>query len=288
MDVVDHLSLIARPADGELSRIQAIIDGAIQVDGRVEVEEALSRLAVVGNRQPRTLDLIGHSTSDGLVLLGDWMIDARRGSVRAFFRGLVDDELLPRLGITAVRLLGCETATSDVGRATICTLADILGVEVYGTSQMIYAADYDVRGFRDDHEHILVGSCAVREGVPRTAMRRGAPPYPRMLDIETLPASPLTDYQQVPRRVADMATAERLLQLVRRSGGAQMPGLLAAPLCEIALPASLKPRWYHRIQILLDGDFVRVYPDGDAFPGVVFAVDDPRALRALVADIPVG
>ena len=88
MDVA-HLSLIARLADGELAQIAAIVEGGIQVEGRVEVEEALSRLAVVGDREPRTLDLIGHSTPDGAaLLLGDWMIDARRGSVRAFFRGL--------------------------------------------------------------------------------------------------------------------------------------------------------------------------------------------------------
>ena len=66
-----------------------------------------------------------------------------------------------------------------------------------------------------------------------------------------------------------------------------MPGLLTAPSCEIALPSS-KPNWYHLVQVILDGEFVRVYPDGDHNPGVVFPVDDARALRALIDELPAG
>jgi hypothetical protein len=65
-----------------------------------------------------------------------------------------------------------------------------------------------------------------------------------------------------------------------------MPGLLVQPSCELALPSS-KPDWYHLVQVLLDGELVRVYPDGTDRPGVVYPVDDPRALRALVAHLPV-
>jgi hypothetical protein len=65
-----------------------------------------------------------------------------------------------------------------------------------------------------------------------------------------------------------------------------MPGLVAAPGCELALP-SARPGWYHLVQIMLDGELVRVYPDPRA-PGVVYPVSDPRALRHLVEQLPLA
>ena len=280
-----HLSLVTRQTDYELSRIEHTIEHKVLVDGRGEFEYVLGRL-LASNAEPvpKTLDLIGHSTPDrSLLLLGDWAIDSTGSTVRAFFRELADYDVLPRLGVHAVRLLGCQTADTDHGRATLCVIADILGLEVIGTTQMVSSAHYDARGFQDDCKHILMSSNSVPSG---SMTRPSGEPYRRVLDIDSLPSSPLIGCDRSwPIRVADLSTARKILQLVRRADGAQMPGLLASPTCEIALPAA-HPRLYHHVQVLLAGEFVRVYPDGDGKPGIVFAVGDPSALRALIDGLP--
>jgi hypothetical protein len=236
---------------------------------------------------PKTLDLIGHATPGmSLLMLGEWVIDASRPTVASFFRGLADNDVLPRLGIHAVRLIGCQTADTRHARATICTLAELLGVEVYGTTHLVYSAHYDRAGFLESCEHIFVAASDLRAKVAGPADEPTLERYPRTLDIEMLPATPLIVREHPwPRRVASFETARALLRLVRRSAGAQMPGLLAAPSCEVALP-STKPNWYHLAQVLLDGAFIRVYPEGDRKPGVVYPVDNPHALRALIDELP--
>ena len=53
------------------------------------------------------------------------------------------------------------------------------------------------------------------------------------------------------------------------------------------LGPSVDPRRFHRAQVLLDCEFVRVYPDGADRPGVVFPVDDPYSLKMIVDRLPV-
>src|SRR5262249_12306713 len=111
-------------------------------------------------------------------------------------------------------------------------------------------------------------------------------PYPRILDIDGLPATPLaTGRTQWPRHVATDNDVRSILSLVCRTAGATMPGLLAAPCCEISMPA-VHPGTYHRVQVLIDGEFIRVYPDGDERAGVVYPVEDPPALRSLIESLP--
>lgn len=286
-----HLSVITSRTDDELGRIQDVIENKVLVDGRGDLEELFGRLLALrsGARVPKTLDLIGHSNpGPQLLVLGDWVIDTSRTSVTAFFRELVDNEVFPRLGIHAMRLLGCHTAETDEGRTTICALSDILGIEVYGTRHVIYSAHYDGDGFRDDCMHALVCSSDLRRDVVDPSVAMAGEPYPRMLDIDSLPTTPLAAREHSwPFCIANADAARNILKLVRRSHGAHMPGLLALPNCEIALP-SARPNWYHLAQVILDGEFLRVYPDGNQNPGVVFPVDDPRALRALLASLPTG
>ena len=57
--------------------------------------------------RPSTLDLIGHSTrGHHLLRLGQTPIDMLDPQVASFFRALARAGLLPRLQVTAVRLLG--------------------------------------------------------------------------------------------------------------------------------------------------------------------------------------
>jgi hypothetical protein len=286
-----HLSVITGDTDAELARIRELIEHKVVINGRGDLEELLGHLLNAGLPPSRkTLDLIGHSTPDrSLLAMGAWVIDAGSSAVRAFFRELAELEVLPRLGIHAIRLLACQTAETAHGCATICKLSEILGVEVLGTRHLLGSAHYDARGFRQEAQHVLASSYDLRRepaDTIGTMLGWRTSRAPRLLDIDALPSSPLPTHPPPwPRRIATSAAARDLLQLVRRSAGAEMPGVLALPCCEIAVPSS-KPGWYHLAQILFDGEFVRFYPSGMHLPGIVYPVEDPRALRTLVDRLP--
>ena len=93
----------------------------------------------------------------------------------------------------------------------------------------------------------------------------------RMLDLDALPAGPLDPYECV----VTVDETHQILQLVNRTAGTRLPNLLALPHHRLALPSYLASA-YHHLEMLLDFEYVRVAGD------LVFPVEDPRALRALV------
>jgi hypothetical protein len=283
-----QLSIITRHADAEMSRIHSSIEHKVLVEGRADLEAALGTLlACEGHRTPKTLDLIGHSTPNGALLqLGDWVIDASSPTVTAFFRELADLDVLPRLGVYAVRLLGCKTAETAQARSTICALSDILGLEVYGTTGLIFSAHYEKTGFSSDWRFLLVGSSDLRAVLRGSDARATKGTYDRALDVDSLPAVELeATNASWPRRVASDRVARSILRLVRRREGSLVPGLLATPSCEIAIPSS-RTGLYHLAQVVLDAQFLRVYPEGNSNVGVLYPVEHPQTLRSLVEDLP--
>lgn len=274
------ISVLSGDLDSELGRIRRQIDHVVHLEGRADLEALLGSLLRANDDRPRTLDLIGHSTAGhSLLVLGDWVIDSRRSSVRAYFRELADHQVMQRLNVTAIRLLGCETAKTFEGQATICRLAEILGIEVCGTTEMVSANHYDADGFRTDLNHMLLGASGLGSVTVGPSSRR-------VFDVDALPASPLAARTRTQRRIADLSAATKIMKLVQRNDGAQMPGVVDIN-CEIAIP-SAKRDWYHLVQMVLGGDFVRVYLDGDGCPGIVFPVSDANTLREIVAGLPHG
>lgn len=229
-----QLSVISAEPDRELERIAQLITPSVQIDGRAELEVLFGRLLVASEGQapvPKTLDLIGHTTASGALLrLGGWVIDATSPTVTAFFRELADHDVLPRLGVHAVRLLGCKTADSGQGRSTICRLSDVLAVEVYGTDHLLYDAHYDTRGFRDCWNFLLVRASDMRRTTSCASVVPEAARWPRTLDIDALPAlqifppaasaAPAAPAARWPLRIATAAAAGELLRLIRRDAGA--------------------------------------------------------------------
>ena len=117
----------------------------------------LTRLVEPRAHGPRTLDLIGHSTRDHhLLRIGDTAIDMFRPSVVRIFAAIRAEELLPKLGISAVRLLGCSTALTPSGQRTIQRLARTLEVPVYGSTKALMHSHYTADGFNPKFEHVLV------------------------------------------------------------------------------------------------------------------------------------
>jgi hypothetical protein len=272
--IADHVSIISRSDDDELRAIEATIADAVVIDGRADLEAALCRLLAAGAPSaPRTLDLIGHSTAGtSLLVMGDWVIDATSLTVTAFFRELAEQNVLARLGIEAVRLLGCATAVTEHGRWTVCALADLLGVEVVGTTAPLLASYYEPAGFSHDRRYLLTSATDLRARGSIT--RPAASSRISVLDIDRLPAMPLDQARPWPVHVVNTEQARDLLALIRRHDGAPA-ALEAVPSCELALPSPARDR-YHRIEVLRDGELVRVEP------GTVYPVSDPAAFRALV------
>jgi hypothetical protein len=286
-----HISVVTRHADAELARIQNLLEHRLLVDGRADLEVMFGGLIAAVELSgitppPKTLDLIGHSVpGTSLLQLGDWVIDAASPTVTAFFRELADFNVLPRIGVHTLRLLGCNTACTEAGRRTLLSLSDILGLQVWGTSNMTFANHYDARGFNPDWRFLLVSSTDIRE---REDAKQGnvlPDPHPRALDVDGLPALPLATATMWPRRLADSDSARKILRLIRRDEGGTMPGLLAKPSCELALPSG-RPNAYHFAQVLLDNNFLRVYPEGPHQHGVLYPVSEPNALRSIVDALP--
>jgi hypothetical protein len=284
------LSMVSAGADDALDGVARIIVSSLRIGGPEELDAALQRMLAASDRdelhEPKTLDLIGHTAARTSQLrLGDWVIDTSRPEVAAFFRGLARRGVLARIGIRSVRLLGCGTASTACGRATICALADILRLEVYGTTHLLYDAHYSEHGFRDAWAFLLVAASALR----RTALEhaRSAPDlrWPRTLELDQLPALPLGPRGARTQRVATASAAREILQLIRRDAGAPMPGPAAPLTSELALPSGT-PGTYHIADVLFGGDFVRFYPDGPGAAGVAYPVDDARLLCRIIDALP--
>ncbi len=288
-----HLTVVSGEPDFDLQQIAQIITHSVIVEGRVKLEVLFGRLLAEVEHAapiiPKTLDLIGHTRSSASLLsLGDWMLDVANPTTVEFFRELADREVLPRLGVRALRLLGCNTAGTTQGRATIKQLGELLGLEVLGTNQLLSPGQYDAGGFRDCWSFLLVSASELRADSSLPGVTPAETPYPRVLDIDALPAVALgSPAGPCPRRIVNAQAARQILQLVRRREGASMPGPPATPAYELALPARMSDA-YHIAHVLFEGEFLRFYPDGMATIGIAFPVDDAGALRMIIAAQPPG
>jgi hypothetical protein len=275
-----HISITSRKPDLELARLHAVVEHKLLVDGRAELEEVLGSLLAVRSAppMPKTLDLIGHATADSLLDLGGWVIDRKNATVSAFFRELAEQDVLPRLGVGALRLLGCGTATTQRARDTIVALSEILGLPVFGSTSVVHAGHFNADGFDPAWEFLLVGARDLAFPAPAPPVQSNV----RSLDLDSLPAIPLIVHANPwPRHVLEVDVARKVLSSIRRNEGAPMPGLLATPMCELALPSG-RANMFHVMQLMLDAQFVRVYPDGNG-PGILYPVKDPSSLLELIA-----
>jgi hypothetical protein len=195
------------------------------------------------------IDLVGLTGTDHMVTLHGRPIDTQIGRVRAFWRELADRGTLGHLGITTLRLVGCLSATGSRARATIGALAEILQLDVIGTTELVSLADFGPDGFMPPH---------------------ATPTGGRFLDLDALPARPADEGA----RVITAAMGHDVLAQVRRNTGVAMPDLLARSHGSLAIPSS-RNGLFHHLELLLDHELVRT---GD----VVFHVDDPRELRRIV------
>jgi hypothetical protein len=203
----------------------------------------------------------------------------------AFFRELADHDVLPRLGVHTVRLLGCGTAATPRGRDTLRILSTILGVEVLGTTGPIYNVHYEQGGFSPRWRFMLAPASAELDHRSASPIIEIAP-SPRPFDVDALPLVELARLGSAARHVATLEAARAILELVDRAHGAELVGLMTTASHEIAFPAQ-RAGHAHLAEVILDGLFLRVFPDGADRPGIVFPVSEPHRLLALVTGLPV-
>src|SRR5262245_17647358 len=159
MDAVCVLSPDAEPV---FRRGVARYTTVYRAGSLLELRDVLESLRGQPYGGARSLDLLGHSTSGHhLLRLGRTPIDMLNPAVSRYFQGLAASELLPALGISAVRLLGCETAVTDAGHRTIRMLARALGMPVYGTLVPLVDRHWQGDLFNPAFAHLLVEASAL-------------------------------------------------------------------------------------------------------------------------------
>ena len=278
---MDQLTLISGLFDVELAHVLTRLEQPHLVDERGDVEALFGKLlSASAPTRVQTLDLIGLTTPQGLVQLGSWVIDGERASTLAFFRELADHEVLVRLGIQSVRLLGCRSATGEAARTTIEALSTILGIEVYGTTSLLHAAHFDARGFRSDERHLLTCASDLRHGVPDEVSPTGDKDS-RFFDLDALPVA---SHPSASRVHVPPDALHGIMEVVDRTSGVRMPGLLALPSHVLALPGPTAAST-RLLDVLLDASWVRTGLDADSSSGVLYQVSNPARLRELLATL---
>jgi hypothetical protein len=282
-----QLTIIATPApgDADAALVHDTLAHKAVVTGRADLEDLFCRLlaaaAVQKTVTPKTLDLVGPAVGPTqLLALGSWVIDGSSAIVTSYFRELAEQDVLPRLGIHTIRLIGSLTAETGVGQWTVCALSDILGVEVHGARNLLFAEHFTPAGFAAPR--LLVASSdlrSTREAPSNQPLLTGIPAT-RALDVDSLPAVDLGTLGAAPhpRKVATAVSSRALLSHVRRASATTMPGLLLAPTAEVLLPSG-NAGAYHSLEIVLDGTYVKVRGEGGPY---YYGVDKPRDLVTLV------
>jgi hypothetical protein len=140
-------------------RHAALCAGAHRASSLAELRAALESLRPKAAPPgcPRSLDLLGHSTSGHhLLRLGSTPIDMLDPACARFFRAQAAADLMSSLGIGAVRLLGCQTAVTDAGQRTIRMLSRALRMPVYGTLVPLLGSHWQADEFNPAFAGLLV------------------------------------------------------------------------------------------------------------------------------------
>jgi hypothetical protein len=221
---------------------------------------------------PVVLDLIAHA-ANGELQLASWSITATEP-----FAAQLAAAIQPGM-LAAVRLLGCYTADTQPGMDALRHLKATLGVPVLGTSNMIFASDFDAAGFHTDAVLIEVDDLpSAAAPLSNAKLEQGFARFPLVDSIADLHANLLDESREEAEKLTShfrgrpkplisaipIGTVFSLGTTVLRTA----PGLLAIPDREWLYP-STTPGMFHRVTLLFGGRLIRVYPN--AHPkGVLF------------------
>lgn len=156
------INIVSNIGDSVMLEMEARCRQCYRAGSLAEMRKVLVVMPTPETREAVTLDLIGHSaTAAKLLQLGESTIDMCDRQVETFFRELVRDRILPRLGVVQLRLLGCHTAVEPGGLHTLRRLAATLRMPVFGTTKALFKSHYIASGFNPCFVHTLVEAAAI-------------------------------------------------------------------------------------------------------------------------------
>jgi hypothetical protein len=267
---VTRLNLISDTPDRELDAIRRTVEVFDRAHG---VDDVIKILRGHAKRETHadTLDLTGHSRSNGFLVVGTWMIDDSPQVAASFGQDL--RPALEAIGVREIRLLGCSTATTERSFEALRRISHSVRLPVVGTRRYISKNDYAQGGFISD-DTLLDSNRTKPQREDRVGfLSASATPVP-LAAIELTPGPKLTNDQ--PLLPVNEAVAAKILSFVDCARSWVLPGLLAEP-APIVLWS--QDNSIHRLEILLDCQVVRgygAYPDDDH--GRLFRVRDPEGL----------
>ena len=295
--VFERVSVSHTAPDATVQRVldridhEVLVGDALGADG---VQGVIASQARRTTRAPFSLDLIGHARR-GVLQLGNWPVDGN-AIWRALREACVRE--LAELPLVKIRLLGCNTALTVDGQAAMRRLHGVFRVPVEGSKVPLSARQFDGGGFLADA--VLTD----QDHLPPPAQPTLQAAEQWLADFEPLPGQTIRTLADRLRReslsdtIRDWTrTLPQLRWPIRQVTRAQLdgvlahamsrpvlaPGLLALPELELVSPIADgfgAPR-YHRVTVLMDGYWLRLYPR-DHPEGVVLATEaTPELTRAL-------
>lgn len=154
-----RLTFIADPPDNALRDIGGVVHTAIRARN---LDALINGVEHAGSAS--TLDIIAHTSDSGLMRLGSVHLDPDDRTVVTPLGAA-----LSKHGITSLRLLGCRSACGQ-GGAIVVALADLLGVQVFGSIAPLMPRHFDSSGFRPEYDSLLAPDRLLR----RVSMKRSS------------------------------------------------------------------------------------------------------------------
>jgi hypothetical protein len=275
-----QLSVSHDDVDAELTKALSRVEAPVLLHHRAGLERFIRTITACNERgSTQVLDLIAHSTAGKHLLDFDgWRIGDDQELLRRFCDRLAQDVDIRRFD--KVRLIGCGTATTIAGRATMDLMERGLGINVEGTTGLVYRDDFGPRGFLGTR---LVGSSVVErmsfDGPPSTRVQRAFDPS----RLTRLPRDAIRATSR-PRLFHPYAALERdAMRWIPDDRARLLPGLLTRPRLEIVFEVPGLQAELVLTEVLFAWTYLRVYPT-DVPDGLLYKLTPE--LRAALAAVP--
>lgn len=317
-----QLSVSSSNLDGVLEGVKTEIGETFDVSG--PGPDIAARLGVHRGQPPNTLDLVSHSAGvKFLLLLGDGNPNQESFLIEnppqnSWRQTLLERPMrneVERLGIKELRLLGCLTAFSPEGRATMKDLKEQLRLdEVFGTNNYLTADDFEPGGFKTSSAPKLLSCTEIADPQFIAPLQPPDPPpdSPDVLglDLGKVPAMTPDELKRlrpspgwVPRSQLLEFGARETENMYRAMGdkglrkGVSLSGLLSVPAREYWIEVQGDPGRNRLLQVLFDWHMVRVFspelmvsrsksadPNNLLNHSAVYRVEDPKGLKQFMTN----
>jgi hypothetical protein len=274
---VGRLNVCSAATDKQSADIRDRLDGEVVLSSFSELEHLLSELEDLGPFRGKavTMDMVFHSKEpDYVIVLSDGEIRAGDPAFEHFVAHYAS--ALADLSIRTIRLLGCRTACSQVGRDTIADLAKRLGVTVFGTIDVIGGADFTDYGFKDANTYRLYPN---NDGDAPLDLSQASKVNVRLQSL----VRERPKFAQVQTRALPVDRMSALADYLDHDWRS-MPGLMVKPSAQLVVAHD--DRSCHRMELLLGNELLRVYPPGLPAGAVCRIKDQPGFAQWLSALAP--